>query len=237
MKHDFHHASSQIGVPFSIREMKTFEDNAMVTTQARNVTLLDLETEFNLQLVTDEQFFREWQDHLPEITEEQQRQLDRVQENFSNLLRYPPLLENTVKMVVLSRLLDLADFYLSPFHVKSEPPIRLESEDEGMTITGEIDVLVLSQKLWILVIEAKKVDYSLEVARAQLLAYMLAAPPANRPVFGLMMNGVDFRFVKLDQVQNPQYAVSKAFNLFNPGNDLYSVLRILKRLEQLVQGG
>jgi hypothetical protein len=104
-----------------------------------------------------------------------------------------------------------------------------------MTITGEIDVLVLSQKLWILVIEAKKLDYSLEVARPQLLAYMLTAPLANRPVFGLMMNGVDFRFVKLDQVQNPQYAVSTAFNLFNPGNDLYSVLRILKRLGQLVQ--
>jgi hypothetical protein len=209
----------------------------MVAIQARNVSLLDLKTEFNLQLVTNPQFFREWQEYLPELTEEENHQLDRVQENFANLLDYQPLLENTVKMVVLSRLLDLADFYRSPFHIKSELPIKLESEDEGVVITGEIDVLVLSQKLWILVIEAKKAYYSLEAARSQLLAYMLAAPPANRPVFGLMMNGVDFRFVKLDQVQNPQYAVSTAFNLFNPGNDLYSVLRILKRLGQLVQGG
>jgi hypothetical protein len=211
----------------------------MVTTQARNVTLLDLETEFNLQLVSDEQFFREWQDNLPELTAAEKYQLDRVQNNFSNLLHYPPLLENTVKMVVLARLLDLADFYLSPFHIKSEPSIRLESEDEGITITGEIDVLVLFKKLWILVIEAKKVDYSLEAARSQLLAYMLAAPDLSKPVFGLMTNGVDFRFIKLVQMsqnQNPQYAMSRAFNLFNSGNDLYPVLNILKQLGQIVQG-
>ncbi len=27
-----------------------------------------------------------------------------------------------------------------------------------------------------------------------------------------------------------QYAVSRIFDLFNPGNDLYQVLRVLKRL-------
>jgi hypothetical protein len=208
----------------------------VVAVQARNVSLLDLEDKSNLQLVTDAQFFREWQEHLPDLTEEEKAQLDRVQENFSGLLRYPPLLENTVKMVVLSRLLDLANFYRSPFHIKSEPPIKLESEGEdGITITGEIDVLVFRDRLWLLVIEAKQVDDSLEIARAQLLAYMLAAPHFHKPVYGLMSNGVDFRFVKLTKSPTPQYAFSNLFNLFNPnGNDLYEVLRVLKHLEQLV---
>jgi hypothetical protein len=31
--------------------------------------------------------------------------------------------------------------------------------------------------------------------------------------------------------------MSQAFNLFNAGNDLYSVLRILKRLGQIAQSG
>jgi hypothetical protein len=35
------------------------------TIQAKEITLLDLETSFGLQLVEDEQFFREWQDNLP----------------------------------------------------------------------------------------------------------------------------------------------------------------------------
>jgi hypothetical protein len=207
----------------------------MVTVQARNINLLDLENEFDLQLVTDAQFFREWQDHLPDLTEDEKLQLDRVQGNFAALLHYPPLLENTVKMVVLGRLLDLANFYRLPFHVKSESPVKLESEGEdGMTITGEIDVLVFHDRLWLLVIEAKKVDFSLEVARAQLLSYMLASSQNHKPVFGLMTNGVDFRFVKLEKTQSPRYAFSNLFNLFNPnGNDLYQVLRILKRLGQL----
>ena len=46
------------------------------TIQAKNVTLEELKTLFDLQLVTDDQFFREWQDELPEITEFQKRQLD-----------------------------------------------------------------------------------------------------------------------------------------------------------------
>jgi hypothetical protein len=209
----------------------------MVALQARNVTLRDLKEKFNLQIVEDDRFFPEWQDNLPELSDAEKRQLDRVQTNFSNLLNDPPLLENTVKMVVLASLLDLANFYLPPFSIRSEPPVKLQSEDEGVTITGEIDVLVLCEKIWILVIETKKVDYSLEAARSQFLAYMLAAPDLSRPVYGLMTNGVDFRFVKLSQEQMPQYAMSQAFNLFNAGNDLYSVLRILKRLGQMAQAG
>jgi hypothetical protein len=207
----------------------------MVALQARNVTLRDLQEKFNLQRTEDDRFFREWQDNLPELSDAEKHQLDRVRTNFSNLLNDPPLLENTVKMVVLSSLLDLANFYLPPFNIRSEPPVKLQSEDEGVTITGEIDVLVLCERIWILVIETKRVDYSLEAARSQLLAYMLAAPDRSQPVYGLMTNGVDFRFIKLSQEQAPQYAMSQAFNLFNAGNDLYPVLRILKRLGQLAQ--
>jgi hypothetical protein len=84
------------------------------TLAAREITLHELTDKFGLQLVEDEQFFREWQDDLPEITEEEKQRLDRVKSSYSNLLEDPPLLENTVKMVVLSPLLDLAGFYLPP---------------------------------------------------------------------------------------------------------------------------
>jgi hypothetical protein len=133
----------------------------MVALSARNVTFQDLRRNFNLQMVEDAQFFREWHDDLPELTAAEKQQFDRIQSNFSNLLNYPPLLENTV-MVVVSRLLVSLNFIQSPLHVWSEPPIRLNSEDEGIIITGEIDALVMNERLWILVIAAKKVDYSLE---------------------------------------------------------------------------
>jgi hypothetical protein len=38
---------------------------------------------------------------------------------------YLPKLENSVKMVILSFLFDLASFYLPTFHIKAEPEIKI----------------------------------------------------------------------------------------------------------------
>jgi hypothetical protein len=132
--------------------------------------------------------------------------------------------------------LDLADFYLAPFHVTSEKSVEIIDEDEGMIVRGQLDVLALFQEFWVVVIESKKAAFSLEVGIPQLLAYMLANLSADRPTYGLLMNGSSFLFVKLVKRETPQYAFSRWFSMFNPGNDLYSVLSILKRLGQLNVG-
>lgn len=69
---------------------------------------------------------------------------------------------------------------------------------------------------------------------AQLLAYMLGNPDSTKPTLGLLTNGGEFQFVKLTRQDTPQYAFSQSFNLRNPGNDLYTLLRILKRLAQIL---
>ncbi|MEH2182835.1 restriction endonuclease subunit R [Nostoc sp.] len=203
------------------------------TIQAKEITLLDLENSFGLQLVEDEQFFREWQDKLPEITDTEKQQLDRVKASYANLLKYSPLLENTVKMVVLSPLLDLADFYLSPFHVKSEKSVEVTADDEGVTVKGQIDVLILFEQLVVIVIESKQAAFSVEVGKAQLLAYTLAISNTDKPIYGLITNGGGFIFLKLVKEDIPKYALSRLFYIFNPGNKLYTVLRVLKRLGKL----
>ncbi|MEQ8997111.1 MAG: restriction endonuclease subunit R [Coleofasciculus sp. B1-GNL1-01] len=203
------------------------------TLPAREITLHELETKFGIQLVEDDQFFREWQDNLPEITDAEKERLDRVKLSYQNLTKYPPLLENTVKMVVLSPLLDLADFYLHPFHIKSETSVAIAAEDEGVIVRGEIDVLALLEQVWLVVIESKKAAFSLDVGKPQLLAYMLSNPDREEPAYGLITNGSSFRFIKLVKGETTRYAVSKLFDIFNPGNELYSVLRVLKRLGQL----
>ena len=204
------------------------------TIQAKVITLRDLITKFDIQLVRDEQFFREWQDNLPEATDLERQLLDRVQAGYFNLLNYPPLLENAIKMAVLSPLLYLADFYLAPFHIRSEKSVEISEEDEGITIQGRIDVLVLKEQLWVMVIESKKASFSIEAGLAQILAYMLANPNPDQPSFGMITTGGSFIFVKLVKGETKQYATSKVFELRNPGNDLYSVLSILKRLGQLI---
>lgn len=205
----------------------------MVTTiQAKNVTLRTLIDDFGVQLVRDNQFFQEWQ-NLSDITTEEKQYLDRIADGFVNLLDYPPLLENVIRMSVVDPLLFLAGFYLPPFHVRSEPSIEIQTEDDGIIVTGSLDTLVLRDRLWVLVVESKRASYSVEAGLAQILAYMLAAPLADRPCYGMITSGGSFMFVKLVQGNPPQYSVSRLFGI-RTSSDLYSTFAILKRLGQLV---
>ncbi|NES18570.1 MAG: restriction endonuclease subunit R [Symploca sp. SIO3E6] len=203
------------------------------TLKAQNIDLRYLIENFSLQRIRDEQFFWEWQSSLPELTDIEKQQLDRVQEGYFNLVEYPPLLENVVKLTIVSPLLFIAGLYLSPFHLRAEKSVEIRSEDKGVIIDGRIDILVLKQGFWVTVIESKQISFSLEEGLAQILTYMLADPHPEKPTFGMITNGVNFRFVKLVREETPKYALSDEFVIDNRGNELYSVLQILKYLSQL----
>jgi hypothetical protein len=90
------------------------------TIQSSLIQIDELESRFNLQEVVDDQFFKEWQDDLPAISDWEKESLDRLKAGYLNLLKKPTLLENSVRMAVLHPLLFISGFYLSPFHVKPE---------------------------------------------------------------------------------------------------------------------
>jgi hypothetical protein len=203
------------------------------TIQAKQIDLRYLITHFGIQLVEDEKFFRECVDDLPEVTELDKQLLDKVRAGYLNLLNYPPLLEDVVRMAVLDPILFIGDFYLSPFDVKSEQSIDIAEADEGVIIKGRIDTLVLRNQFWVMVIESKQASFSVEEGLAQLLAYLLGNPQPSRPNYGMITTGGSFIFVKLVKGETPQYATSKLFATRNK-EDLYSVLSILKRLSQIV---
>lgn len=203
------------------------------TIQAKNVTLEELKTLFDLPLVTDDQFFREWQDELPEITDFQKRQLDQIKAGYFNMRSYPPMLEKTISLSIVSPLLFAGEFYLHPFYIKPEKSVEISEEDEGIVIKGNLDTLVLKDQLWLMVIESKRVSFSIEAGLPQILAYMLANPNPDRPSYGMIATGGSFIFVKLVKGESPRYATSKGYLTRNPGNELYDVLRILKRLSQI----
>lgn len=75
------------------------------TIQAQDITLEVLETIFNIQLVEESQFFREWEESLPEITDWQKQLLDQVKAGYFNLIKKPPLLEKPINMAIVSPLL------------------------------------------------------------------------------------------------------------------------------------
>ena len=158
--------------------------------------------------------------------------LDKLRAGYFNLVKAPPMLENTVQMAVLGPLLWLADFYLAPFRIRSEMSVRFSDPDEDIAIEVRMDVLVLREHLWMLVIESKRAFFSVEAGLAQLLSHMLANPNHDQLNLGLITTGGSFVFVKLAGGE-PKYALSRVFELRNPGNELYAVLSVLRRLQSL----
>lgn len=202
------------------------------TIQAQKINLYELSEKFSLERNDNEQFFREWQDNLPELTDLEKYALDEVKGDYLHLSKYP-ILEPIVKLVVLSPLLKLAGFYRAPFYLTAEKEVEIVSEDEETIVKGRLDLLVFTPHFWILVIEAKSAQYSLEVGIPQALAYMLGNPESEKPAFGFVTNGNEFRFLKLTKQGTPKYAQSYLFAL-DSRDDLYTVLSILKRFGQLV---
>jgi predicted type IV restriction endonuclease len=202
----------------------------MVRIAAKEVTIKQLRESFGLEAARDVDFFREWRSPENELTQMECALLDRVRENFTSLMDDPPMLENTVKMVVVAPLLDLAGFYRKPFQLETEASVEIEAVDDGTVVRGRIDVLVVRPQLWLLVIESKRSDFSVTRGLPQALAYMLGSPNRSLPTFGMITNGNEFLFVKSMAQPISQYATSRLFSLINPHNELCDVLRILKTI-------
>lgn len=202
------------------------------TIPAQKVTLLDLESQFNLERTSESQFFLEWQEDLPELNELDKQVLDEVRADYLHLSKLP-ILEPIVKMVILGPLFRRASFYRSPFYITAEKEVEITSEDEGTIIRGRLDLLVFTPEFWVTVIESKRTQFSLEAGIPQALAYMLGSPHKNKPALGFVSNGPDFVFLKLVQETNPQYGRSQHFHIDTEG-DLYTVLSILKKLAKIV---
>lgn len=203
---------------------------------AHTLNLATVETQFRLQNVEDLDidplvWFTEWQGEHPHLPESQQTILNSAKRQFRHLLKYP-LNEEMVKLVVLSPLLGAAGFYEPPFHMEAERPVEIAIEDREQIIRGKIDILVLHQDLWVLVIESKRKQLSMIEALPQALTYMMANPKTEQTRFGLISNGSEFMFIKVAQDERWCYALSKVFSLFNPGNELWDVCRVLMDLGQ-----
>ena len=198
------------------------------TLAIEKVSLYELERKLGLQLERDPNFFREWQDDLPSLTSFETERLERVIAISANLERRS-VLENTVKMAIVSPLLDLAGFFLPPFYVDTETTVEISAEEAGVQLRGRIDVLVLIEQIWVLVIESKRAGFSLKVGLPQALSYMIASPQSPQPVFGLVTNGSSFVFLKLVQQDVPKYAKSKEF-ILDQDDGLALTFQILKKL-------
>jgi hypothetical protein len=195
---------------------------------ADETTLAALAADFGLRRSPDPDFFGEWQAELPELSELDRVAIARVVRYYEALVDRGSVSENLVKMAVVSPLLDLAGFYEPEFAIEDERSVELVAQEGDRVYCGRLDILVLHQSLWLLVIESKSSSFSLQKALPQALAYLLAGE--SPVIFGLLTNGSEFRFLKLDRLQSC-YGVSGLFSLLPPDDQLGKVVQILRRLQ------
>ncbi|MEO1761621.1 MAG: type I restriction endonuclease subunit R [Cyanobacteria bacterium J06629_18] len=196
-------------------------------------TLADAEDRFGFIRIEDEQFFSEWCEELPTITEADKENLDVLRRRYLYHRAGGNLLEGTVMLLLVSPLLALAGFYDPPFRIKAEESVDVVVDDGEEILRGRIDVLVLQDRFWVMVLESKKTTLSVWTAVPQALAYLMANPNPNLPVFGMVTNGDDILFIKVAQADTPQYNLSRVFAPFTSAKELYTVLQILKRFGQV----
>jgi hypothetical protein len=207
-------------------------------------TLAEAEQRFRLTRTDDETFFGEWSTDLPDLSNAENTGLADLRRRYlyQRWSETRPwgrsqghLLESTVLLLFASPLLTLAGFYDPPFRVKAEESVQLTLQDPEEVLQGRLDVLVLKDQLWVVVLESKKTAISVWSALPQTLAYLMAAPNPQPTRFALMTNGDDSVFVKLETRDGGQYNVSRVFAALTSNQELHSILQILKRLSQVIQ--
>jgi len=198
---------------------------------SEKTTLKYLRDNVGLERTSNADDFQEWQGQHPALTEGDQQALARIRNRYFHQLDEGMMLENGVKMMIVSPLLELAGFYDPPFRSRFEPPVSVAIDAGDEVLNGRIDALVVQDLIWVFVLEAKRTTFSLSLGIPQALAYMLANPEPKQPTYGLLCSGESFIFLKLRSQPTWTYGLSRHFNILNEG-DLATVLQILRMLGQ-----
>ena len=171
---------------------------------------------------------------LPELTTSEQTAIEQLRRRYLYQRSQGQLFEGTVTLLLASPLLTIAGLYDPPFRVRAEASVQLTLDDGEEILQGRIDVLMLLNQLWVLVLESKKTALSVWAAVPQTLAYLMANPQPGLPSFGMVTNGDDILFVKLVQSSQRHYALSRVFAPLSSNRELYSALQVLKRFSQVM---
>lgn len=205
---------------------------------ARTLTLTDLRQRFGVRLNAGDRHFHEWLVQVPPVSEAEAIALERIRQNYEYLSQEEPPLEEVVKLVVVSPLLDLAGFYQPPFLIKAEVSTTIEVADDPSIapIIGKIDVLVVQEALWVLMIESKPARLDVTAGIAQALAYLLGAPTHQTTLYGMVTNGREVLFLKLERdIQPPQYSRSSTYRLLENSQERQQILQGLKQIGAWIQ--
>jgi len=174
------------------------------------------------------------------LTEFEQQDLLRIQNDFRRYLRLGKISEGLVKFLTIAPLMRLAGFYDVPIRLTMEDSVAIAVEDEDKRITGRMDILAINNPqsniappFWILVIETKNSAIEVSEGLPQLLTYAFKSLEQQSSVWGLVTNGLRYQFVSLRREQQPTYQLMPLLNLNEPAGTI-ELLQVLKSICKLV---
>jgi hypothetical protein len=193
-------------------------------------TIAEAEKKFGLRRCESKDFFTEWYDQLPEISPSNRANLEILWQRYIYHRSGGHLLESTVMLLLVSPLLTIAGLYDPPFRIKAEESISINISDSEETLQGRIDVLVLCDRIWIIVLESKKKMLPVWSALPQTLAYLMASPNGDIPTFAMLTNGDDIVFVKLE---GKQYGMSQVLSPLVNRGELEMAWQVLRKIAEI----
>ncbi|MDY7014157.1 MAG: type I restriction endonuclease subunit R, partial [Cyanobacteriota bacterium] len=90
---------------------------------SEKTTLKYLRENLGLERTNEADFFQEWQGEQSSPSDTEKQTLTRIRDRYFHQLDEGMMLENGVKMMIVSPLLELAGFYDPPFRTRFEPPV------------------------------------------------------------------------------------------------------------------
>ncbi|MEM9218256.1 MAG: type I restriction endonuclease subunit R [Cyanobacteria bacterium P01_F01_bin.150] len=193
-------------------------------------SLTKAQSTLNLQQSTNPAFFPEWIGPFPNLTLQEIEVCDRLRTRYRYYQAEGAITESTVNLIMIAPILEMLHLYDPPYLIKGEKYIKIEIEDKDQVLDGLIDILILKDQLWFILLETKRYGFSVMQALPQTLTYMMASKGNSHTVYGLITTGEDYLFVKLNR-QSHEYDLSDKFTLSTRReNQFYTVIQILKYL-------
>jgi len=92
-------------------------------------SLNEAESRFNIRQSDHLDFFSEWQNNLPELTQSERETLDRIKTSYLYNSADGSMTEATVNLLLVSPLLYLAGFCDPPYKLKGEKSVEFTVEE------------------------------------------------------------------------------------------------------------
>jgi hypothetical protein len=211
----------------------------MTVLQAKNMSLSEVHQLLGYRAARNSSTFHDLLT-LDTLTEYEESEVAEIRSNFEEYLTLGKISEGQIKLLVLAPLLRLAGFYKPPIEISLEEDIaRIEVEDEDMAIAGRYDILAARNlntpeliKLWILIIESKRVGIEAFMGLPQLLSYAYETLKSQSSVWGLTTNGLHFQFFHIRAGNPPTYLRLPSLSILDPipANQLLQILKAICKL-------